>query len=37
MRNEADYDKITSDSLAKMMLKSKIKSERVLQLLDELN
>lgn len=37
MRNEADYDKITSDSLNKMMLKSKIKSERVLQLLDELN
>ena len=36
MRNEADYDKITSDSLNKMMLKSKIKSERVLQLLDEL-
>ena len=30
-------DKITSDSLNKMMLKSKIKSERVLQLLDELN
>lgn len=37
MRNESDYDKITSDSLNKMMLKSKIKSERVLQLLDELN
>jgi len=37
MRNEADYNKITSDSLNKMMLKSKIKSERVLQLLDELN
>lgn len=37
MRNEADYDKITSDSLNKMMLKSKIKSERVLQLLDEIN
>ena len=37
MRNEADYDKITSDSLNKMMLKSKIRSERVLQLLDELN
>lgn len=37
MRNEADYDKITSDSLDKMMLKSKIRSERVLQLLDELN
>ena len=37
MRNVADYDKITSDSLNKMMLKSKIKSERVLQLLDELN
>lgn len=34
MRNEADYDKITSDSLNKMMLKSKIKSERVLQLLN---
>lgn len=37
MRNDADYNKITSDSLNKMMLKSKIKSERVLQLLDELN
>ena len=37
MRNNADYNKITSDSLNKMMLKSKIKSERVLQLLDELN
>ena len=37
MRNEENYDKITSDSLNKMILKSKIKSERVFQLLDELN
>lgn len=37
MRNEADYDKITSDSLDKMMIKSKIRSETILKLLDELN
>ena len=37
MRNEADYDKITSDSLDKMMLKSKIRSERILKLLNEVN
>ena len=37
MRNEADYDKITSDSLDDLMLKSKIKSERILELLDEVN
>lgn len=37
MRNEADYDKITSDSLDNLMLKSKIKSERILELLDEVN
>lgn len=37
MRNEADYEKITSDSLDNLMLKSKIKSERILELLDEIN
>lgn len=37
MRNEADYDKITSDSLDDLILKSKIKSERILELLDEVN
>ena len=37
MRNEADYDKITSDSLDDLMLKSKIKSERISELLDEVN
>lgn len=37
MRNEADYDKTTSNSLEKMMIKSKIMSERILGLLNELN
>lgn len=37
MRNQADYDKITSDSLDNMLLKSKIRSERILELLDKLN
>ena len=35
MRNKADYEKNTSD-LNKMMLKSKIKSERILNLLDNI-
>lgn len=37
LRNEADYDKITSNSLDKMIIESKIKSERILELLNQLN
>ena len=37
MRNKADYDKITSNSFDDMMKTSKIKSERILKLLDEFN
>ena len=35
MRNEADYDKSTSKSLDEMIKKSKIRSERILQLLGQ--
>ena len=37
MRNKSDYDKHTRNSLEKMMIKSKMKSERILELLEEIN
>ena len=37
MRNEADYDKVTSNSLKLMMMSSKIKSELILSLLHDIN
>lgn len=36
MRNKADYDKVSSN-LDEMLQKSKIKSERILELLNNLN
>ena len=36
MRNEADYDKITSNSLDRMIINSKIKSEKILKLLSDI-
>lgn len=37
MRNEADYNKSTSKSMKKMIIKSKIKSQRILELIEKLN
>lgn len=37
MRNHADYDKHVSNSLEEMMLKSKLKSEKILKLFKKLN
>lgn len=37
MRNEADYDRFTSNNLDDMILKSKLRSEKILELLAKFN